>query len=157
MLSGASNTLLGVPLVFSVAANTNAIARIELFSTGGSLASVTGQSNATFTVDSTNLGLGLHPFYALVAANSGKQYRTETKRVRLVNSPEAPFTLAITAPPPTLSWPATAGRGYDVLSATNVLSSFVVRASLTPTNSPAMWTETNAVVARRYYRVRTSN
>ena len=47
---------------------------------------VLSQSNAVFSVAGTNLGLGLHPFYALVTASSGKQYRTETKWIRLVGA-----------------------------------------------------------------------
>jgi len=64
LLAGASNTVLETTLRFSVTANTNTIAKIELFSTGGSLSNALGQSNAIFSVAGTNLGLGLHPFYA---------------------------------------------------------------------------------------------
>ena len=85
-LLGGTNTALEATLQFSVVANTNNISKIELFSTGGSLASVLNQSNAVFSVAGTNLGLGLHPFYAIVTASSGKQYRTETKWIRLVGA-----------------------------------------------------------------------
>ena len=105
-LVGGSNTLLGVTLQFSVGANTNNIARIELFSTGGSLASVLNQTNATFSVPGANLGVGLHSFYAIVTAANGSQYRTETQWIRLVDTPP-PFALSLVQPAPVLTWPAT--------------------------------------------------
>jgi hypothetical protein len=154
-LFGGSNTLVGATLQFSVVANTNTT-KIELFSTGGSLGSVANQSNATFSVVGTNLGLGLHPFYAVVTASSGKQYRTETKWIRLVNT-EAPFPVSLTAPPPVLSWPATVGRSYDILTTTNLTSAFQLSATVAPTNSAALWADTNSVAPRRFYRVRTAN
>jgi hypothetical protein len=70
-----------------VAANTNDVSAITLFSTGGALDAVTSQSTATFQVDGTNLWVGLHPFYALVESSSGLQYRTETHWVRFVSEP----------------------------------------------------------------------
>src|ERR1051325_5287726 len=159
-LAGASNAMVSLTLQFSVTANTNNISKIELFSTGGSLGSVLGQSNALFSVAGTYLGLGLHPFYALVTASNGKQYRTETKWIRLVSVPpfvEPSFSIAITSPPPTLLWPATAGRSYDILSTTSITNSFQLRAALVPSNSPAVWAETNTSARQRFYRVRTSN
>jgi hypothetical protein len=157
LLSGASNTVVNSTLKFLVTANTNTVSTIELFSTGGSLNNVLGQSNAIFSVAGTNMHVGLHPFYAVVTATDGKQYRTETKWIRLVNTPDAPFLIGISRPPPTISWPATAGRSYDILSTTNLTNSFVLRASVTPSNSPAQWVETNVVTPRQFYRVRTSN
>ena len=141
-LFGGSNTLVGAPLQFSVVANTNTT-KIELFSTGGS-------------VVGTNLDLGLHPFYAVVTASSGKQYRTETKWIRLVNT-EAPFPVSLTAPPPVLTWPATVGRSYDILTTTNLTSAFQLSATVAPTNSAALWADTNSAAPRRFYRVRTAN
>jgi uncharacterized protein (TIGR03790 family) len=156
ILYGSSNTAVSATLQFSVVANTNNIARIELFSTGGSLGSVLNQSNATFSVAGTNLDVGLHPFYALVTASSGKQYRTVTQWIRLVG-PEPPFQVSLAAPPPVLRWPSTAGRSYDILSATNITNAFQLNLSLTPSNTTAQWTDTNPAVPRRFYRVRTSN
>jgi uncharacterized protein (TIGR03790 family) len=157
-LVGGSNTALGVTLQFSVVANTNTISKIELFSTGGALTNVAGQSSATFSVPGTNLGPGLHPFYAIVTATNGKQYQTETKWIRLVTSATAvPFALVITNPPPTLLWPAVAGQSYDVLSTTNLLNAFQLRDTVIPSNSAARWVETNSSAAQRFYRVRTSN
>jgi uncharacterized protein (TIGR03790 family) len=154
-LVGDTNTALEATLQFSVVANTNNISRIELFSTGGSRASVLNESNAVFSVAGTTLGLGLHPFYAIVTASSGKQYRTETKWIRLVGA-DSPFPVSIAAPPPKLAWPAAAGRSYDILSTTGLGSAFQTSASLTPSNSAAQWTDTNAAASQRFYRVRTS-
>jgi uncharacterized protein (TIGR03790 family) len=70
-----------------VAANTNTISAIRLFCTGGQFAVATNQTSATFTVDGSLLGAGLHPFYALIETADGLRYRTETHKVRLVNGP----------------------------------------------------------------------
>jgi len=155
-LTGTTNFALEGTLQFSATANTNNIATIELFSTGGSLGIVTGQSTAMFSINATNLDLGLHPFYALVTGSNGKQYRTETKWFRIVGT-DMPFVLSIMAPPPTLTWPATAGRSYDVLSTINFTNAFQIRASLVPTSSVGQWTDTNVGAVQRFYRVRTSN
>jgi uncharacterized protein (TIGR03790 family) len=150
-----TNVAVGATLQFSVVANTAAISNITLLSTGGSLASVAGQSNATFSVPGTNLDLGLHPFYALVTTTSGKQFRTQTQWIRLSAS-DAPFTLSITNPPVTLSWPATPGRGYDVLSTTNLQNTFQPYATLMASNSPALFIDTNPALPQRFYQVHTS-
>jgi uncharacterized protein (TIGR03790 family) len=68
-----------------VVANTNSVSSISLFSTGGVLATVSNQPTATFAVDGSALGAGLHPFYAEVQTTSGAQYRTAVQSVRLVN------------------------------------------------------------------------
>ena len=154
-LVGDTNTALEATLQFSVVANTNTISKIELFSTGGSLSNVLNQPSAVFAVAGTNLGLGLHPFYALVTANNGRQYRTETKWLRLVGQ-DAPFRVSLAAPPPRLTWPAAAGRSYDILSATNANQALQPGASVIPSNSAAQWTDPNPAAARRFYRVRTS-
>lgn len=150
-----TNTALEATLQFSVAANTNTIAHIELFSTGGSWGVVSNQSTATFSLAATNLGQGLHPFYALVLRNDSQQYRTETKWIRITSN-DAPFPLAVAGSEPEIIWPATAGRRYEVLSATNVADAFVLRDSVLPTNSPGRWTETNSTAPQRFYRVRSA-
>ncbi len=152
-LAGASNTVLNFTLLFSVTANTNTISTIELFTTGGSVGVVSNLSSATFTVAATNLGIGLHPFYAVVTRSDGKQYRTETKWIR-IGGTEPPFGLAMTAPPPAISWPATAGRLYQVLNATNIAGTFQLRAAVTPSNSPGLWIETITGAPQQFYRVR---
>jgi len=155
-LVGGSNTLVTTSLRLAVAANTNAVSRIELFSTGGLLASATNQPSATFTVAGPYLQVGLHPFYALVTRTDGKQYRTETKWIRLVGADfaEPPFRVDLAAPPPALSWPVTVGRRYEVWSATNPAHPFQWRAGLTPSNSPAAWTEPLPGAPQQFYRVR---
>lgn len=150
-----TNTALEATLQLSVVANTNNITRIELFGTGGSWGVVNNQPSATFSLAATNLGAGLHPFYALVTRNDGKQYRTETKWIRL-SSDETPFPLAIASGAPTVSWPATAGRHYEILSTTNAAGVFLLRDAVTPTNSAGQWSETNNSAPHRLYRVRSA-
>ena len=155
-LLGDTNIAVEAALQFSVVASTNSISKIELFSTGGSLTNVLNQSDVVFSVSGTNLGLGLHPFYAIVTANSGQQYRTETKWIRLVGA-DSPFPVSFAALPAMLTWPATAGRSYDILSTTNLTNSLQPSATVIPSNSAAQWTDTNPVAPQRFYRVRTSN
>lgn len=150
-----TNTALEATLQFSVAANTNTISRMELFSTGGSLGVVNNQQAAAFAVAATNLAAGLHPFYSVVTRTDGKQYRTETKWIRLLDT-EPPFALAVAGSAPVLSWPATAGRRYEVLSATNATDAFLLRGAVVPTNSPGRWAETNRAAPSRSYRVRSA-
>jgi uncharacterized protein (TIGR03790 family) len=154
-LFGGANTDIGATLQFSVIANTNNVTAIELFSTGGSLGSASNQAAAFFSVAGTNLGLGLHPFYAIVTDGAGNQCRTGTTWIRLIG-PEPPFAISFDCPPITLSWSCTAGRGYDVLMATNILGPFQIAATLTPSNSAGAWVDTNAYVAERFYRIETS-
>lgn len=66
-----------------VAANTNNVATITLYSTGGALDVLTNMSTATFEFSGTNLWGGLHPFYAVVETESGLRYRTKTHWFRL--------------------------------------------------------------------------
>ncbi len=157
MVNGASNTLIGIELRFLVSASGAAISNIELFSTGGSLGSVAGQPTAEFTIPTTTLEIGLHPFYALVTAANGQQYRTDTQWIRIVaaDSTEPPFRISITGPPVLLSWPATAGRAYEVQSTTDLTLPFVTRATVIPTNSPALWAEPDSMTAAEFYRVTT--
>ncbi len=154
-LVGGANTLLEDVMQFEVSANTNAVSQIQLFSTGGLLASATNLPDAVFSVAATNLGLGLHPFYAVVTGNAGGQYRTATVWIRIVGA-DSPFPLTITTPPPTLDWPAVAGRNYDILSAAAPNAAFQLRATVVPTNSTAQWRDTNTGFAAQFYRVRVS-
>ena len=151
-LAGAANTVLDFTLLFSVVANTNTISQIELFTTGGSVGIASNQFSATFTVAAANLGIGLHPFYAVVTRNDGKQYRTETKWIR-IGGAEPPFGLTLAALPPVITWPATAGRLYEVLSATNVTDIFQSRGAVTPSNSPGFWIDTVTGAPQQFYRV----
>jgi uncharacterized protein (TIGR03790 family) len=151
----ATNVAVEAVLPFSVVANSTNVATIQLFSTGGSLGAVAGQSSATFSVSGTNLDVGLHPFYALVSASNGGQYRTQTKWIRLLG-PDAPFTISLTTPPPRLAWPATAGRSYDILSAPDPASPFHLDATAAPISPFGLWTDTTGIGTQQFYRVRTS-
>lgn len=155
-LVGGSNTALEATLQFSIAANTSSIAKIELFSTGGLLRSAMAQQAALFSVPATDLGLGLHPFYALVTSDTGDQYRTETSWIRIIAA-ETPFRLSMSSPPVTLSWPATAGRSYVVLSTTNPAARFQLGPTITPSNGTGRWVDTNPPGQTRLFRVRTEN
>lgn len=152
-LAGASNTVLNFTLLFSVAANTNTISSIELFSTGGSVGIVSNLSSASFAVAATNLGVGLHPFYAVITRGDGKSYRTETQWIR-IGASEPPFSLTMTAPPPAIFWPATAGRLYEVLNATNLTDTVQLRDAVTPSNAAGLWIDTITGVPQQFYRVR---
>jgi hypothetical protein len=154
-LLGDTNSALEAMLQFSVTANTTPISSIELFSTGGAWGAVSNQSTAMFALAATHLGVGLHPFHAVVTRDDGQQYRTETKWIR-VNSNDTPFALTVTGSAPEITWPATAGRRYEVFSATNVADAFVLRDSVVPTNSPGRWMETNSDATRRFYRLRST-
>jgi uncharacterized protein (TIGR03790 family) len=68
-----------------VAANTNRVSAINLFSTGGLIGTISTQPTATFAIDCSALGAGLHPFYAQIQTVDGVQYRTAVRWVRLVN------------------------------------------------------------------------
>jgi hypothetical protein len=156
LVPGGTNRFVGTTLQFSVIANTNNVSKIELFSTGGSVGSVLGQSSASFSVAGTNVGIGLHPFYAIVTTATGKQYRTETKWIRLSGT-EPAFPISISTPPPTLTWPAVPGKTYEILSSTNVAGVYQLRDSVTVSNSLGQWAETNAAATQRFYRVRSAN
>lgn len=152
-LMGDTNTALEATLQFAVTANTSDISRMELFSTGGSLGTNLNQSAAVFSVAASQLGIGVHPFYCVVTRADGKSYRTETKWIRIVGD-ELPFSLSVAGAAPTLTWSATAGRRYEVLSTTNVAQEFSLRDAVTPTNSLGQWSETNNAASQRHYRVR---
>jgi uncharacterized protein (TIGR03790 family) len=155
-LYGGANTDLGATLQFSVMAGTNSVSAIQLFSTGGLLGSATNEATAYFSVAGTNLGLGLHPFYAIVTGSTGAQYRTATTWIRLIG-PEPPIAISVHYPPVTLSWSSTAGRSYEVMRATNLLGPFQIAATLTPSNSTGVWVDTNASGPARFYYIKTSD
>jgi len=92
---GATLTLPSVPdpapadgrYAVEVAANQAGVTAIHLFSTGGALDTITGQSSATFTLDGVTLGAGLHPVYAIVEGSGGGRYRTDPHWLRLTANP----------------------------------------------------------------------
>lgn len=153
-LLGGTNTALETTLQFAVGVSTNNITKIELFSTGGSLGASNNVTSTTFAIPASYLGIGLHPFYAVVTRNDGKQYRTDTKWFRIIGA-ETAFPVTALNATPLLTWPATAGRSYQILSTTNLANAFTVRASVVPTNSTGLWLEPDSSATRRFYRVKT--
>jgi uncharacterized protein (TIGR03790 family) len=152
-LFGGSNTLVSATLQFRVSSGSGTMRSIELFTTGGSAGVASNTASATFAVQGSWLGCGLHPVQALLTAEDGRQYRTETRWIRLIRpGDETAFPLSM-HPGPWLSWPSVAGRNYDVLAASEATNAFVTVASFLASNSAATWPETNED-ARRYYRVR---
>jgi hypothetical protein len=145
-----TNATLDYPLQFSVAANQANITSIQLFSTGGLLDMVSNQQSTVFTVPLTMLGLGLHPFYALITSSSGRQYRTPAISIRLVPS----ISLGISKPPFVLSWPATTGLSYDVLAWTNLVTGFQTVATVTASSQTAQWPVSAPGGTQAFYRIR---
>jgi uncharacterized protein (TIGR03790 family) len=70
-----------------VTANQAGVTAIRLYSTGGAIATVTGQAQARFTVEGVALGVGQHPVWAIVETSAGARYRTEARWIRLVAAP----------------------------------------------------------------------
>ena len=138
-----------MPLQFTVTANAGNIARIELFSTGGSIGVVSNQQSALFTAPSATLGLGLHPFYAVVTDTTGHQYQTQTDWIRLI----PPFSLSISRAPLALSWPSIPGQSYDVRAATAVTGAFQIVTSLVTSNTLIQWPIPAPAAPASFYRV----
>jgi uncharacterized protein (TIGR03790 family) len=80
----ATNSVSGTYSI-QVTASTNNIASITLYSTGGGLGTVANQATATFAISGPTLGIGAHPFYAMVQDQLGRRYRTETQTVRFTS------------------------------------------------------------------------
>jgi uncharacterized protein (TIGR03790 family) len=143
-----TNVALGQNLQFTVNANSNGIASIELFTTGGSVGVVSNSSAAAFGVSTSYLGLGAHPFYALVTAQTGQQYRTRTVWYDVVPQ----IALSVSGRPLVLTWATQANRQYAVQATTNLAGAFQTLATVTATNSSAQWTVTNTISAT-FYRI----
>ena len=148
-LPAGTNATLDMQLQFTVSANLASISTIELFTTGGSAGVVSNQQTGVFSLSCASLGLGLHPFYAIVTDAAGDQYQTQTNSTRIIPS----FSLVMTGPPMTLSWPAMPGRQYDILSTTNASTPFQTVASVTASNTVAQW-PISAPGTAGFYRVR---
>lgn len=153
-LLGGSTTAVEATLQFLVEVNTNEVAMIELFSTGGSLGVAQNSNQATFSVAAVDLGIGLHPIHALVTRTDGTQFRTETFWTRIVGR-EMPFTLTVTEPFPTITWPAAAGRTYQILITTNLTQPFAALATVIPTNALGQWFDAAVLNQQRFYLVKT--
>lgn len=160
LVAGAPNTLLGAALIFEVEITGAPASKTELFSTGGLLQTSASGQSAAFFVAPAALGVGRHPFYAIITYPGGKQFRTDTLWIRLLDGEEAepPFAVRAVFPPACLEWPATAGRTYEILCQ-NPPGSFLPVATVTATNTPVRWTiPFNPDDASSFlYRVRTEN
>jgi uncharacterized protein (TIGR03790 family) len=149
-LPAGTNATLDMQLQFTVSASLPNISRIELFTTGGSAGVVSNQQVAVFSLSSASLGLGLHPFYALVTDTAGDRYQTQTDWIRIIPS----ITVAISGPPLTLSWQAIPGRQYDILSTTNLSAAFQKVASVTASNTVVQWPISATNGTAGFYRVK---
>jgi uncharacterized protein (TIGR03790 family) len=147
-LPAGTNATFDQQLQFTVTANNNNISRIELFSTGGSVGVATNQTAAVFGLSAAFLGLGFHPFYALVTDQTGHRYQTQTIWYRILPT----ITLTLTGTPPMLAWQAIPGRQYDVQSTTNLATAFQTVTTIAATNSVVQWPITTAGSAG-FYRV----
>jgi hypothetical protein len=97
------------------------------------------------------LGVGLHPFYAVVTDANGHQFQTPT-----VWEQVPALQLSIIGPPQALSWPAIAGRQYSVLAATNLGGAFQAVGAVLATNAQVQWTIPAAPTGAVFYQVSVS-
>jgi hypothetical protein len=134
-LPAGPNATLAQQLQFTVAANTTNVSSIKLFGTGGCLGVVSNQAAATFGASAAYLGLGPHPFYALVTDSSGNRYQTAT--VSYVVAPAMTLTLAGT--PLALTASVAPNQRYALQFATNLLTGFRTVASVVATNALVQW------------------
>jgi uncharacterized protein (TIGR03790 family) len=151
LLAG-TNTTLEAPLSLTVDANGNNISTIELLSTGGSLGVVSNQATATFVVPTSFLGVGVHPFYAIVTDSAGHQFRTSTTSLQIVPD----FALAISSGPLRLSWESQPGVSYDILSSTNLAAGFQYVDAITATGPQSQWVIPPGSTGPAFYRLRLS-
>jgi hypothetical protein len=132
------------------------VALIELFTTGGRLATATNQSSASFPVSGEFLGVGAHPLFALVTSDGGQRFRTATTVVRLVG-PEAVINAAVAIHSPLrVAWAGAVGRRYQILSAPLPAGPYLFREAVTASNSFYNFWLDPALPAgelQRYYRV----
>jgi hypothetical protein len=152
LLAG-TNLTVNTPLQLGVTANTSATSRIELFSTGGSLGVISNLQSAVFSLSVRFLGVGLHPFYALVTDTLGNRYRTETLQLRIIPS----FKVEIMASPLTLTWPSVPGLSYNILACTNLSTGFQRVATVTAADTTVQWPIPSPSANESYYRVELSH
>jgi uncharacterized protein (TIGR03790 family) len=135
-------------LSLAIAANATNVARIALFSTGGVVAVATNQSAVELPARTAQLGVGRHPFYAVVTDMEGRQFQTATIWEQL---PALQVNFA--APAKTLSWTAIAGRQYNILTSTNLAGAFQTAATVLATNAQARWPIPAPQSAAVFYQV----
>jgi uncharacterized protein (TIGR03790 family) len=149
LLLAGTNATLDMSLRFAVTAGATNISRIELFSTGGSIGVFSNQSSGVFTVPLAGLGLGSHPFYAIVTDTNGNRYQTPTDWIRVIPS----FRLSLLGAPLTLSWQAIPGVGYNILATTNLSATFETVASVVASNTLVQWPIPAPLGSPSFYRV----
>ena len=135
-------------LQFAIAANAANIALIELFSTGGCVAAATNQPAAELAAPAATLGVGLHPFYAVVTDAGGQQYQTPT-----VWEQVPALQLSLIGPPQTLAWPAIAGRQYRDFGRQQRRRRFQSRRHVPRHQRAAQWTIPAPPAGAMFYRV----
>ncbi|HTA30360.1 MAG TPA: hypothetical protein VK731_07735, partial [Candidatus Cybelea sp.] len=135
-------------LSFYIAAAGTNIAQIQLFSTGGSASLATNQASVQLVASAATLGVGLHPFYALVTDADGHQYQTPTFWEQI-----PALQLRVIGPPQALSWPAIAGRQYVVLATTNLVGAWQEVGTVIATNAQAQWALSGPPSAAVFYQV----
>jgi uncharacterized protein (TIGR03790 family) len=133
-LTAGTNDSPGETLQFIVTANATNISSIELFGTGGSQGVVTNQATAVFVLSASYLGLGLHPFYAVVTDQSGHRFQTST-----VWSILPAITLTLTGTPPVLAWPALPDHQYNLQFTTNLAAGFQTVGTIMASDSVLYW------------------
>jgi uncharacterized protein (TIGR03790 family) len=138
-------------LLFDIAANATNIARIELFSTGGSIAVATNEQTAELAASAAILGVGLHPFYDVVTDANGHQYQTPTFWEQV-----PALQLSIIGTPQMLTWPAIPGRQYNIQATTNLSGAFQTVGTVGATNAQAQWTIPASPASATFYRVSVS-
>ena len=135
-------------LQFAVVPDATNIASIELFSTGGSVAVASNQPAAQLAASAATLGVGLHPFRAVVTDTGGNQYQTPTIWEQL-----PALQLSVIGPPRALTWPAVPGRQYDIFAASNVIGPFQWAGAVLATNIQAQWAIPAPPAAAMFYQV----
>ena len=135
-------------LSFVIAANATNIARIELFSTGGLVAAATNRSTAELPAQAAVLGVGQHPFSAVVTDAEGHQYQTATIWEQL-----PALQASVAGQPQALSWTAIAGRQYNISMTTNLASPFQPAGTVLATNGQAQWPIPAPRGSTAFYRV----
>jgi len=147
-LPSGTNAALSQQLQFTVTASTTNISRIELFSTGGSLGFATNQATANFSPSSSYLGLGLHPFYAVVTDQSGHVYQTSNFWYRIIPD----LRLSLARSPSVLTWATAPFHAYDLQYSTNLTVPFQTITTITAADWIVQWpvSRTNSAA---FYRV----
>ncbi len=106
---------------------------------------------AQLIAPAATLGVGLHPFSAVVTDANGHEYQTPT-----VWEQVPALQLSVIGPPPALSWPAIVGRQYSVLAATNLGGAFQTVGTVVASNGLAQWTISAPPTGEVFYRVSVS-